>query len=65
LNPQPEAAFLLTSALGENVESLLSHLPNCTELAGKTFRATLLAETFPGSMAQVFILLITNQFRRL
>jgi hypothetical protein len=49
----------------EIVDSPHSHLPNSAETAEKPPQATLLAEPFPGTVAQGVVLVFSKEFRRL
>jgi hypothetical protein len=44
---------------------LYPHRSNSAEIAEKPLRATLLAEPFPGAVAQGGVLVIAKEFRRL
>jgi predicted dinucleotide-binding enzyme len=57
--------WLVKSVAGETVITPWSRLPNSAEAAEKPLRATLLAETFPGAVAQGDVLVFAKEFRRL
>jgi hypothetical protein len=56
---------LQSKAVGEIVDSFQPHLSNSAESAEKSLRATLLAQPFPGTVAQEVVLVFLKDVRRL